>query len=35
MGESPPLPPSLIAELHSLAFFRFWDTVADDLGDWG
>ena len=28
LGESPPLPPSLIAELHKRLTDRVWDTAA-------
>lgn len=28
LGESPPLPPSLIADLHSKFADRIWDTAA-------
>lgn len=29
LGESPPLPPSLIVELHCRLFNKIWDTAAD------
>lgn len=29
LGESPPLPPSLIADLHATIVGKLWDTAAN------